>query len=57
MMAVIRQINKLPDRTVQLVLDVKSRAKIVKALNDSFTYFNVKEIEEKTESQMTGAGS
>ena len=31
MLATIKQINKLPDRTVQLVLDVKSRGKLVKS--------------------------
>lgn len=46
MLATIKQINKLPDRSVQLVLDVKSRGKLVKALNDSFTEFSVKEIKE-----------
>lgn len=46
MLATIKQINKLPDRSVQLVLDVKSRGKLVKALNDSFTEFSVREIKE-----------
>ena len=46
MLSTIKQINKLPDRTVQLVLDVKSRGKLVKALNDSFTEFSVKPIKE-----------
>lgn len=44
MIAAIKQINKLPDRTMQLVLDVKSRAKMVDVLDDSFTQFKVKEI-------------
>ena len=46
MIAAIKQINKLPDRTMQLVLDVKSRAKMVDVLDDSFTQFKVKEIVE-----------
>ena len=49
MLATIKQINKLPDRSVQLVLDVKSRGKLVKALNDSFTEFSVKEIKENND--------
>ncbi|MBO4678876.1 MAG: endopeptidase La [Lachnospiraceae bacterium] len=49
MLAIIKQINKLPDRTVQLVLDVKSRGKLVKALNDSFTEFSVKPIKEEND--------
>ena len=49
MLATIKQINKLPDRTVQLVLDVKSRGKLVKALNDSFTEFSVKPIKEEND--------
>ena len=46
MIASIKQINKLPDKSMQLVLDIKSRARMVDVLDDTFTRFSVEEIVE-----------
>ena len=46
MIASIKQINKLPDKSMQLVLDIKSRARMIDVLDDTFTQFSVEEIVE-----------
>lgn len=42
----IKQINKLPNKSVQLLLDSVCRGKIVQVLNDECTIFNVEVLEE-----------
>ncbi|MBP5599665.1 MAG: endopeptidase La [Lachnospiraceae bacterium] len=49
MVTKIKQINKLPDKNVQLILESNKRAKIVEVLDDKATYVLVESVEETGE--------